>query len=594
MLQLQVSNRRETQQFDHPAGPVEFGRGPKANANRRCVIQDLSVSRNHMRIEELPTGTVRVENLSEKSPIRLADGTVLEPLAAQETPLPLRLTLGETLVEVERLADEVRRTELETLSQPVRPAFIPQETISLDALGEAPGADRLASWFETVLAVQRAAPGSREFYAQTAQALVERVGLDRGLVLLRRGERWEVASRVAASEGGQGRDFSAGILRHVVAERRTFFQSQAPSDVAQSESLAGVEAVVASPFFDAAGNVVGVLYGSRSRLTRSRGIGISNLEAQVVQVLASTVGAGLVRLEGEANAARLRVQFEQFLTPGLARELERDPKLLEGRQREVTVLFSDIRGFSRLAERLAPTAPADVCRLVAEVMDCLTEHVRATEGVVVDYYGDGLCAMWNAPFEQPDHAARACRAALALLADLPQISARWQERLGGPLGVGLGLNSGVAMVGNTGSRHKVKYGPFGHTVNLASRVEGATKHLGVPALMTGATRALVGDGFAVRRLCRARLAGITDAVELYELHGEGAEPTWEQERDAYEEALRNYEAGQWSAAAQGVYPLLSGRAGRYDVPALNLLSRAVEYLKPAAAKFDPVWEFTTK
>jgi adenylate cyclase len=592
MLQVQVSNRRETQRFDHPAGPIEFGRGPRTNAIPRCVIQDLSVSRTHMRLEELPGGQVRVDNLSEKSPIRLGDGTTVEPLTSRQSPLPLRLTLGETLVEVEG-SEDVNRNDLATLAQPARPSLISQETVSLDALGEAPSADRLASWFESVLAVQGAAPGSPEFYQQTAKAMVERINLDKALVLLRRGERWEVAARVAAYEG-QGRDFSTGILRHVVGERRTFFQARASAMMAASESLVGVEAVVASPFFDASGNVLGVLYGSRGRAMRSRGTGISSLEAQVVQVLASALGAGLARLEREADAARLRVQFEQFVSPALARELERDPKLLDGRQREVTVLFSDIRGFSSLAERLAPTAPADLCHLVAEVMDCLTRHVRETEGVVVDYYGDGMCAMWNAPFDQPNHAARACRAALAVLADLPEISARWQDRLGGPLGVGLGINSGMAMVGNTGSSHKMKYGPFGHTVNLASRTEGATKHLGVPALLTGATRAMVGDAFAVRRLCRARMAGVADPVELYELHGEKADPDWERERDAYEESLRRYEAGQWAAACQGIYPLLAGRAGHYDVPALNLISRAVECLKPAGAKFDPVWEFKTK
>jgi adenylate cyclase len=592
MLRIQVSNRRETQQFEHPAGPIEFGRGPKVDDCARCVILDLSVSRNHMRLEELPAGRLRVDNLSTRNAIRLADGRILDPLTSQEAPLPQRLTLGETLIEVEGVAD-VGRDRLQTLAQPARPPGGGPPAVSLDALGEAPSAERLASWFETVLAVQRAAAGSPEFYQQTARALVDLVGLDKGLVLLRLGERWEVAARVAVGEEGFGRDFSTSVLNRVVAERRTFYQAQADFPVA--ESLTGVEAVVASPVFGAADHVVGALYGSRGRSARRlRDFGIGALQAQVVQLLASAVGAGLARLEREADATRLRVQLEQFVTPALARELERDPRLLDGRRRQVTVLFSDIRGFSRLAERLVAAEPADVCRLVAEVMDCLTEHVRAAEGVVVDYYGDGLCAMWNAPFEQPDHAARACRAALALLADLPRLSRRWQQRLGEPLSVGVGINSGAALVGNTGSRLKMKYGPFGHTVNLASRAEGATKHLGVPVLMTGATRALVGDEFAVRRVCRARLAGLAEPVELYELHGREAEPGWAQQRDAYEEALRLYEAGDAAAVCRAVAPLLAGREGRYDVPALHLLSRAVEQLKPAPAQLDPVWEITTK
>src|SRR4051794_16632346 len=105
MLHLQGSKRRETQRFHHPAGPLEFGGGPGPSPPPRCVIQALPVSRTHMRVEELPAGTVRVENLSEKSPIRLADGCLVEPTAAHEAPLPLRLTLGETLIEVGRSAE---------------------------------------------------------------------------------------------------------------------------------------------------------------------------------------------------------------------------------------------------------------------------------------------------------------------------------------------------------------------------------------------------------------------------------------------------------------------------------------------------------
>jgi adenylate cyclase len=593
MLRIRFSNRRERRQFDHPGGPLEIGRGPGTNAFPRCIIQDLAVSRNHVRVEEVSAGVVGVENLSERAPIRLADGSVIAPRASRSAPLPLRLMVGETLVLIEAPSLDGSR-ELESLARPAPPPNRAEATVRLEALGEAPTAERLTCWFETVLAVQRAAAGSPEFYEQTARALVDLVGLDGGFVLLRLGEGWQVAASASARPGGDDGGFSSSILRRVVAERRTFYQAQADAALGPAQSLTGVQAVVAAPVFGAGDHVVAVLYGSRRRPIRPGGGGIGKLEAQVVQMLASAAGAGLARLEQEADAARLRVQLEQFVSPALAAELERDPRLLEGRQREVTVLFSDLRNFSSLAERTAATAATDVCRLVAEAMECLTEHVRATEGVVVDYHGDGLCAMWNAPFDQPDHAARAGRTALALLAELPRLSARWQECLGQPLVVGLGINSGVALVGNTGSRQKLKYGPFGHTVNLASRTEGATKHLGVLAVLTGATRALLGDEFAVRRLCRARLAGMREPVELYELHAGEAGGEWAHDRDVYEEALRLYEAGEWAAACRTVSPLLGAREGLPDVPALNLLSRAVECAKPGAPKLDPVWEFATK
>src|SRR5262249_3914585 len=148
-----------------------------------------------------------------------------------------------------------------------------------------------------------------------------------------------------------------------------------------------------------------------------------------------------------------------------------------------------------------------------------------------------------APDDLPDHAAQACRAALAILGDMPGLNADWREQCGQPLGVGIGINTGTALVGNTGSRHKFKYGPFGHTVNLASRVEGATKQLRVPVLITGNTHAQLGGQFATRRLCRVRVLGLRDPIDLYELNAESPTEEWLQRRDAYEKALAMFEAG---------------------------------------------------
>ena len=259
---------------------------------------------------------------------------------------------------------------------------------------------------------------------------------------------------------------------------------------------------------------------------------ISPLEAQLTQVLAAAVAAGLAAGE-RSPAAHRRVQFEQFFTSDLAAALDRDPTLLEGREREVTVLFADIRGFSEVSERL----PARLsCELIRDFMEHFTARIVESAGVVVDYMGDGLLAMWNAPVDQPDHAALACRAALAMRDALPELNRRWQDRLGRPLGVGIGLNSGPALVGNTGSQKKFKYGPLGHTVNLGSRVEGATKHLGVALLITGSTRDRLNPTFATRRLCRARVVGIAGEVDLHELHSESESSDWRSRRETYERA----------------------------------------------------------
>jgi len=206
-----------------------------------------------------------------------------------------------------------------------------------------------------------------------------------------------------------------------------------------------------------------------------------------------------------------------------------------------------------------------------------------------------LMAMWNAPLDQPEHAVLACRAALAILAELPRMSEDWRAVVGGPLSIGLGLNTGLAMVGNTGSKHKFKYGPLGHAVNLASRVEGATKHLGTPALVTGSTRQLLGDKFAVRRLCRLRVLGVQDAVDLYELHAESADPEWLELRNSYEKALALFETGQWTATCREIYPILAaGPEEKQDGPSLDLLARAIECIKSPPESFDPTLELSTK
>jgi adenylate cyclase len=324
---------------------------------------------------------------------------------------------------------------------------------------------------------------------------------------------------------------------------------------------------------------------------------ISPLEAQIVQVLAAAVGAGLARQEQQAEAMRAQVQFEQFFSPTLARELARDQGLLEGREREVTILFSDLRNFSRLSEQLGPQR---AFRLIQDLMEVQSSHILASDGVVVDYYGDGLLAMWDAPTNQPDHAARACRAALAIVAELPRVNRRWSAMLAESdavpeaLALGIGINTGPALVGNTGSRLKFKYGPMGPTVNLANRVESATKTLGVPVLITHSTRERLDDEFATRRLCKARLEGAAQPIDLFELSGEPQTLEWSARRDAFEEALGHYESRRFAEACQSLYPLLAQQAGQYDVPTLTLLSRAVECLKSLPDEFSPVLEISHK
>ncbi len=140
------------------------------------------------------------------------------------------------------------------------------------------------------------------------------------------------------------------------------------------------------------------------------------------------------------------------------------------------------------------------------------------DGVLVDYVGDELMAMWGAPGEQLDHAERACMAACDMLAKIEPLRERWQEITPDGFGFGIGINTGQARVGNTGSKIKFKYGPLGNVVNVASRVQGVTKQAGVRALITGSTAAAIaGKSFELRRLSLVNLVGIKEPFMLHQL-----------------------------------------------------------------------------
>jgi adenylate cyclase len=586
MLRITIHNSRQQRELSHAAGPLEFGRVMQVGHDR-VVIDDPFVSRDQLRATE-SQGRLHLENLSRHTPVHIVGrDRQLGVAAAEDFELPLEITIGTTHIRFETEARPEGPTSWQTILQPARVAEEPVAPLNLVDEREPLTPERLTQWFETVISVQRAAAGSAEFYEETVKAVVQLIGLDGAQVLLRRGEAWDVVASFARRPG-RPLEFSRTALAHMIEERRTFFRTL---DVATTQSLTGIEAVVVSPIFDSHGEVVGAVYGQRYRMIGAAGSVIEPLEAQLVQLLAAAVGAGLARQQKEAEAARSRVQFEQFFSSALANQLQADPTLLEGRDREVTALFSDIRGFSGLSERLSPE---ETCRLVGDVMERLTARIADHGGVIVDYIGDGLLAMWNAPAIQMDHAALACRAALAMIDELPALNRDWQTILGAPFGLGIGINTGVARVGNIGSRRRFKYGPLGHAVNLASRLEGLTKQLGVTALVSESTWKKLNGTFATRRLCRVRVVGIASPLNVFELHSASEDPQWNARRDAYESALTQFETGHWAEACRTLYPLVAEQPNQYDVPSLTLIGRAVECLKSRPTKFEPVLDFVHK
>ena len=246
MLALTVTNKQETLTLSHPAGPLELGRGPARAGAARVVVRDAFVSRDHLKVEEVAGRKVRVENLSSKAPVTAEGHAAIGPGTAREFFLPARFGVGESTIEVDvgeaaSLDDKLLRT----VSAPVRGGPAPP---SLLGLGAAAPVEEVVGWLETVVAVQKSST-PQEFYEQTAAALVDRIGLDAGIVLLRDGEAWRVMALVTKDDRGQGRAFSQTILKRVLADGRTFYTAAAGAG--GGESLAGVQGVVASPIFEA-------------------------------------------------------------------------------------------------------------------------------------------------------------------------------------------------------------------------------------------------------------------------------------------------------------------------------------------------------
>jgi len=187
----------------------------------------------------------------------------------------------------------------------------------------------------------------------------------------------------------------------------------------------------------------------------------------------------------------------------------------------------------------------------------MTQAVMDHGGVVIDYYGDGLCAMWNAPLDMSDHVDLACTAALHMLETLPAINERWRARLGHAIEMGIGIHTGEVQVGNAGTRRRLKYGPRGSNVNIDSRVQAATRQIDVPLLATEAVRRRLSSRFVTLRACTAKLPGLEQPMELFTVFPATDGHRLQHDMERYATALASFEDGDLDAAEQILADLIT-------------------------------------
>lgn len=237
---------------------------------------------------------------------------------------------------------------------------------------------------------------------------------------------------------------------------------------------------------------------------------------QVPVPLALVFGYAGTVVESYMRAQREKRRLARFFSPAVLREIVRHGSELGRSRRTITVLFSDIRDFTPIAEQLSPEEIADLLR---EYMTSMTEIVFKHGGTVTQFVGDEIMALYNAPFDQEDHAGQAVQTALEFQERVKELSKRWEARCGLPLRTGVGVNTGPAVVGVIGSAQRVEYGAIGDTINLGSRLEGLTKEFATPIIIGEATFELVKDRFRFRSLGEIAVKGKSLAVKMYGVEG---------------------------------------------------------------------------
>jgi len=322
------------------------------------------------------------------------------------------------------------------------------------------------------------------------------------------------------------------------------------------------------------------------------------LALPLTMLVGTPVLAYVVRYLVEERARRhIERAFGHYVAPAIVARLAADPSALRlgGERREMTVMFADISGFTAFSSLVPPEV---LMEMANRYLGYVVEAVEATAGYVDKFIGDAVMALWGAPTDESRHAVCAVRAALAAVARIRQAGEAAEARGEVALGIKIGINSGLAVVGNVGTPRRYNYTAVGETVNVASRLEGVCAVYG-GAIVTGPrTAELASDEILFRELDAVQVKGRAGPLQVFEplLERAGAPPVERERATRYAEALAHYRATRfaeahalWQALAREETP--SGRS----TPASVMAARARAFLeRPPARSWDGVWRLSEK
>ena len=295
----------------------------------------------------------------------------------------------------------------------------------------------------------------------------------------------------------------------------------------------------------------------------------------------------------EREKRKVHGMFGHYVAPSVIRLLMDQPELLRlgGEEKELTAMFSDIRGFTALSEGLSPE---ELVGLLNEYLSEMTETIFRHWGTLDKYIGDAIMAFWGSPYPQTDHAERACRAALEMLQVLKKLQDRLEAEGRPQINIGVGINSGPMVVGNMGSKNRMNFTIMGDEVNLASRLEGTNKEFGTHIIISESTYQATSHLVVARELDLIRVKGKMRPVRIYELlaHADQQEQ-YRDLLDRFRQGLGFYRGGDWDSAA-GVFEGLV-RDYPNDKPSQIFLERCRDLIaQPPEGRWDGVYVMTHK
>ena len=285
--------------------------------------------------------------------------------------------------------------------------------------------------------------------------------------------------------------------------------------------------------------------------------------------------------------------FGKYVSPVVINNLIKDPDRINlgGEKRNITVFFSDIRGFTSISESISPE---ELVRLLNEYLTEMTSIIIKDQGLVDKYMGDAIMAFWGAPLDQPDHAEMACSSSLEMIDKLRDLQKKWKKEDIPSFDIGIGLNSGEAIVGNMGSSNRFDYTAIGDNVNIASRMEGLNKIYGTNIIISGKTHKIIKENFETRKLDAVKVKGKKKPIIIYELLSQKDKLSTKQKDFVrfYETGLELYLKEKWKPAIKSFHTALNLMD---DKASHVFISRCLEFLKNLPPKdWDGVWEMETK